>query len=288
MENDRVPDANNVKINSGGDVVVGGHVIGRDQINITIVPAPAGPGESNEKRFDPESNQMGMHLERLVHYVTHEQFIGWLVLCTFGAFLTGGFLWNVANILFGWRFHLGGSGNEPYGLSAFAWGAITISPVMFFALIACSKFLSINRGALIKFTALVTFYAILGGAGALFFYSIGWRRYIEPMQLGYGVQELTIAFIWALIIAMVTSLPFLFLGRVFGDILSVRYLSFQILLAILGTLAGVGLSLVIQRPISEVGQLRGLFAGCGLRLGLFSGVVASMWLNPKKPQPPSA
>lgn len=43
----------------------------------------------------------------------------------------GGVLWQYLCKLYGWPFHLGRAGNEPYGLFAMTWGVVTMLPVFF-------------------------------------------------------------------------------------------------------------------------------------------------------------
>jgi len=188
----------------------------------------------------------------------------------------GGFLWNLLNILLGWVFHLGGSGNEPHGFQAFIWGAISVLPVIFFAGLAGYRHILLDREAWRKFGVVLALYTILGGIGAVIFYDSGIRDSVQMANLGYGTQELIIVSIWALIISVSISLPLLVFSPVFPTILNNRLVFLQIPLSVGLAILAVMASLFIPLPENEVAQLRGFFAAVALRLGLFIAMYFSI------------
>ena len=205
-----------------------------------------------------------------------------VAICAAAGAVTGGFLWNMLNVLLDWTFFLGGSGSEPHGFQAFIWGAVSAFPVISFALLACYKYIPLNRESFGKVPAVISLYTVFGGIGAVIFYDSGFRNYVEAAKLGYGSQEIIIVVVWAAIISTATFLPLLMLNRIFRNILDARRLLLQILLSVIFSFLAVLVSLSVKKPIEEIEQLRGFFAVIALRLGLFMGIVLSISLKPQK------
>ena len=199
-----------------------------------------------------------------------------LILGFFVALCAGGFFWNMLNRLLGWTYYMGGSGNEPHGVHAFIWGAITLFPIICSAMLGCYK-RTLRKGIFFLWGIIILCYAIFGGIAGVLFYDLGFRPYIEPKMFGYGSQELLIVLIWSAIMSGVTFFPFLLVSRVSKRIVNVWYLSLQIPLSVGFSLVGVILSLVIARSITEVNLFRGLLAALALRSGLYMGFVLGLW-----------
>jgi len=201
-----------------------------------------------------------------------------LIVCGILAAVTGGVLWAVINHLFGLEHYMGGSGHEPTGILSLIWGVLVGMPVIFFALVAASAKgsskgspeteaqASPDRNALKK-VHVVILYSLLSGLGAFVFYNSGFRVYLEDFHLSYGVQEMVIAAVYALILSVLPLLALLVLrkqlhmpwwfipsGALFCSVFSA--------LTALSTL-------LVGRPEMEVSQLRGFIVAVVLRLSLF-------------------
>ena len=205
-----------------------------------------------------------------------------VLICGFFGVFVAGFFWTILNNLLLWTYYLGGSGNEPHGFSAFAWGAIAIFPVIFFAYIAFYKDILTTSRLLGKASMVIMLYTIFGGVGALLFYDLGFRNYIEIQKLGYGAQELIIVIIWASVISLLASLPALLLNRVLKEVQNSQFIYIQILLAVVFSFLAVVVSLFFHMPETNVAQLRGFLAGLGLKFGLYIGMALSIFFNPDK------
>jgi len=223
MTKKKKPDSSNVTISSDKDAKINGDVTGRDKItNIFVAIKDASildRSTSDASAPKPLPIRIKLSIDILINYITYQQFAWLVVIAAILSILVGGFSWNILNILLGWKFYLGGSGNEPHGLSAFVWGVVTVFPIISFALIACIKYLSKKERIFLKSSTLVLLYTILGGCGGILFYDLGIRKTIELMQMDYGVQEISIVVLWSFILAATTSIPFLILDRFFKEIL---------------------------------------------------------------------
>ena len=179
-------------------------------------------------------------------------------------------LWNGINRLLGWTCYMGGTGREPRGLAAAVWGISLALPIILLALAARRKAGDPTpRGGRPGTMAICAIYTLSCMVGALAFYNSGLRTDVEGLRLGYGFQELVIAFAFAI---LVSPLPFIAImviwsapeprPRLFAIL---GYSLFPPLLV----LAGVSFTLLIDRPIIELEQLRGFLAGLMLRIGMY-------------------
>ena len=221
---------------------------------------------------------------RIDQQVLEKYFLLLFIVCMALSAIMGGLLWNLLNILLGWTFNSGGSGNEPHGFQAFIWGIISFSPVIFFAGLAGYRYILSKRESLWKFGSVVMLYSIFGGVGAIIFYDLGFRDSIEALNLGYGSQELVIVIIWAFLLSFSISFPLLIFSRYFSDILNFRYIALQTPLSMIFVFLAIIVSLLIHRPENEVAQLRGFFAAVALRLGLFFGMYLAISQKLYKPK----
>lgn len=187
-----------------------------------------------------------------------------ILICGFFALVTGGILWSSLNRILGWQFFMGGSGNEPVGLSSFIWGVLANSPIIVFALVSTRKDTLLTLKNTIY---LIVLYALFSGLGAFIFYNSGLRTFLEQMDLNYGFQEGIIAGVYGFVISSFPLLAFY---------LVLRRVRISLLWRILGIcLPPVATSLtamgtwIINRPELEVAQLRGFAVAMILRLFMF-------------------
>jgi len=199
------------------------------------------------------------------------------LLCAVAAMIGGGVLWNVLNVLVGLPFQSGGSGNEPHGFWSFIWGFVTIFPVAIFAFLAIYGDNLSNWNLIVKCITATVLYAVFGGLGAFMFYDCGFRDYVESLRLKYGSQELIIVVIWSFIISLSTLFPFVLLSPFYKDIINIWYLSLQIILSVGLCFIFTMLYLFNKLPPAQTAQLRGVIAGIALRLGLFLGIILSVY-----------
>lgn len=197
-----------------------------------------------------------------------------IIFSAFLAFTMGGGIWNLSNRLFGWSFYMGGSNNEPHGIFSFYWGFITTVPIPLMCLIV--SFFNIHKSYFWKSLLFIVIYGIFGGLSAVLFYNLDLRGAIETFSFNYALQEVIIAVVWSIIISLITLLPILLFHKLFIEILNGRQLILQIPLAIFFTVLFVSITLLFPWTGEVRSQIRGLFAGTGLRLGLFIGILYSL------------
>jgi hypothetical protein len=258
-----------VEVNAN-NISVGQDVVGRDKIvhieNYYSLPDRSGskpPLESREGRSPA------------VDILLWLLWLLFAMLCAALAVIAGGWLWNITNTLFKWTFYLGGSGNEPYGIAAFVWGAIVAFAISAFAFIAGIWYIPQKQRSFRRISLTVALYTIFGGLGAVLFYGTGVRQWVESANLGYASQELSIAAAWSLILSVLMCLPLLVLPQRV-TVLDKRRVWLQVPLAVILVILAVFLSLNIALPAMQIDQLRGFFAGVALRLGLFLGLLLSI------------
>jgi hypothetical protein len=161
-------------------------------------------------------------------------------------------------------YYMGGSGNEPVGLSSFLWGVLVNTPIIAFALVSIGKNTIHTPKAIIY---LIVSYALLSGLGAFAFYNSGLRAFVEQLHLGYGFQECVIAGFYGF---AVSGLPALALFLVIHGVnmpliqraAGLCLPSFAAALTALSTW-------VINRPELEINQFRGFTIAMILRLVMF-------------------
>jgi TIR domain len=228
-----------------------------------------------------ESNPIKELFFRIDKQITEKYFPYFFIICLGLSAIIGGFIWNIMNILLNWTFQLGGSGNEPHSFQAFIWGVVSFFPVLFFAGLASYRYILSKRESPGKLGIVIMLYVIFAGLGAVVFYDLGFRNYIEALGLGYGTQELVIVSIWAFVISLSISLPLLVFSR-FTAILNARFIFAQIPLSVVLAFLAIIASLFIPKPENEIAQLRGFFAAVALRIGLFIGMYLSISRNSRK------
>ncbi|MGD0859332.1 MAG: hypothetical protein ABR912_08425 [Terracidiphilus sp.] len=223
----------------------------------------------------------------------------WLVAIFAAAATTvGGILWNLlchVMVWMGhceWHYYMGGSGNEPHEMHAFIWGALTLTPVALFAILFTQREKIPDWPAVLKwlgakYLLCVSLYGVLGGLGAHLFYDSGLRPRIEAAKLGGDQQELIIVVLWAGILSAVTylALPgsWLVLRKPEMPFRSMLQIPFAVYLSFFSIL--FFLSVFDFTPRFDI--LRGLVAGCALRLGLYCGLIAAPLIHAKELQPTS-
>jgi hypothetical protein len=176
------------------------------------------------------------------------------------ASLAGGIVWNVLNRVLGWPFFMGGNEAAFGGIYTVVWGVVTNAPIP-------AMLVLLYRGRTgRRLTVMSLVFTLIGGAAAFAFYSSGVRAAIEALGFSYPAQETIIVVIFGLalsvpaLIGAIVALPRVRLTLRHGAVL---------LLPAAATLIAFLLTLTIDRPVSEVVQLRGFVVGFALRLTLF-------------------
>ncbi|MBN1837585.1 MAG: hypothetical protein JW820_17140 [Spirochaetales bacterium] len=186
----------------------------------------------------------------------------------------GGILWNALNRVLGWHYFMGSSDDPLRGLPALAWGLVTTAPIPAPLVFLCTRE---ERGPRVLPALLFT---LFGGVSAVAFFSFGIRSAIETLGLGYALQESVIVILFALLLsvpahlAAVLSMP------------GATHLGRAVLLSLLpaaAALLGLLLTLVVDRPVSEVLQLRGFVVGFVLRLAMFFALYAAFDRSLRRP-----
>jgi hypothetical protein len=183
------------------------------------------------------------------------------------AAVCGGILWNVLNRILGWPYFMGSPGEGLRGMPAFVWGLITTAPIPAPLLLLHRKQ---ERRRMVVPALLFT---LLGGLSALAFYSSGLRGIIEGLGLAYGLQESIIVVVFALFLSVPPyASAVLWPPRPSRAGRSAAAAAAPAAAALTGLLV----TLVIDRPVPEVLQLRGFVVGFTLRLALFFALYAGM------------
>jgi hypothetical protein len=206
-----------------------------------------------------------------------------LILACFAAVL-GGVLWNVLCRVIGWPYHMGGSGNEPHGFHAFVWGLLTLGPIVVLSLLIIRKpqlpdWLSLLKLLATNDSLLIVTYGVLGGFAAVLFYDSGLRKMIESAHLSYPLQELIIVVLWSAVLSSAAYLSFPVVWLITRNIKTIFSPLIQVPLAIGLSFFSVLVFLCFAAYTPMFDQLRGLFAGFALRLGLFCGLIAAPHLS---------
>jgi hypothetical protein len=188
----------------------------------------------------------------------------------FLALVSGGFVWNVINRLFGWTFYMAGG---LHGVYALLWGFITIMPLVFFTILGSFSSKRISKNVFFKLISISFLYSIFAGNGAIIFYDLPFREYFEHLHISYLSREICIVTIWSILISTVSAF---FISLVINDskhLINPTLIYFQIPLTCLMSIIGVMLSSVFQLDVSTQVQIRGLFAAFGFRIGLMIGLI---------------
>jgi hypothetical protein len=192
----------------------------------------------------------------------------WSVL--FGALFAavcGGILWNAMNRILGWPYFMGSTREALRGWHALVWGLVTMAPVP-------APLLLMGPGtARARRVLPAVLFTLVGGASAVLFYSSDIRAAIENLGFGYALQETIVVVIFALALSVPPHLAALVAlqrrPRLARGIVT-------LLVPTAAALLGFLVTLVIDRPVFEVVQLRGFVVGFSLRIAQFFSLYAVM------------
>jgi hypothetical protein len=202
----------------------------------------------------------------------------WLVLGSLVAALVGGILWNVMNRALGWTYFMGSADGAMPAFPALAWGLVTMAPV-----IAPLLFLG-SRDERPRLALAAGLFTVVGGACAVIFYTTGIRAAIVGRGLGYGLQEMLVAAVYALLLSvppLAATLPAL---RGSGRLPRPFRAAVLSLAPAAAVLLGLLATLLVDRPEAEVVQVRGLVVGFALRLTLYVVLAAAFVARPLSPR----
>jgi hypothetical protein len=172
---------------------------------------------------------------------------------------------NALNRILGWPYFMGSSGEALQGWRALVWGLVTMAPIP-------APLLLLGPGtARARRVLPAVLFTLVGGVSALLFYSSGVRAAIENLGLGYVPQETIIVVIFAFVLSVPPHLAALLADRHHSG---VARLMVTLLVPTAAALAGFLVILVIDRPVSEVLQLRGFVVGFSLRIAQFFSLYA--------------
>lgn len=179
----------------------------------------------------------------------------------------GGIVWNALNRVLGWPYFMGSTDEALRGWRALVWGLVTMAPVPAPLLVLGA---ATDRARRVLPAVL---FALLGGVSALLFHSSGVRTAIEGLGLGYARQETIVVLVFALVLSVPPHL---------GALLASRRrprpgrLVVTLLLPTAAALLGFLVTLVVDRPVSEVLQLRGFVVGFALRVAQFFALYVAL------------
>jgi hypothetical protein len=189
----------------------------------------------------------------------------WIILGAVFAAITGGLLWNMLNRILGWPYYMDGADDSLRGFHALVWGLVTTAPIPFALLFPYGR--GMRRGLLMP-ALLVT---LSGALSALVFYSSGLRATVEGLQISYAIQETIIVIGFAACLSL-PALVAAILAAPHRDPSTGREPTRVVAALLLPTAAAVVallVTLMIERPVVEILQLRGLVVGFAFRLALF-------------------
>jgi hypothetical protein len=173
------------------------------------------------------------------------------------AAVSGGLVWNALNCVFGWPYFMGSSGQGLRGWHALVWGVVTMAPI------PAPLLLPGPRQERSRMVLPAILFTLAGVASALLFYSSGIRETIEGLGLGYALREAILVTIFALILSIPPHLAALL---AFRRRRGPARLMLLLLAPTAAALLGFLVTLLVDRPVSEVLQLRGLVVAFALRL----------------------
>jgi len=189
-----------------------------------------------------------------------------VLLAALFAAVVGGIVWNALNRLLGWPYYMGSAGDALRGWHAFVWGLVTTAPV------AAPLFFFGPAAARTRRVVPAILFTLVGAASAPLFYAIGVREAIEGLGFGYAMRESIVVVVYALVLAVPPHLAALAAGRRRPGIAP----WLLILLAPAAALVAVLVTLVVDRPVAEVLQLRGFVVGFALRTAQFVSLFAAL------------
>jgi hypothetical protein len=188
--------------------------------------------------------------------------------CALVAAFSGGALWTLANQAFGWTYYSGSPGNEPYGLSAFVWGLLTLSPLVVIAVLLLRRHVPPRLSLFICLA-----YVITGCFSAWLFYTMGIRAGIASVGFAYELRELVVAVIYAL---MISCPPYIALRLLVKASISFKTTLLHVGLPIVAAFSAVVLTLFIGRPEIEIAAVRGLLVGLSMRSFMYFVIIKTL------------
>lgn len=197
--------------------------------------------------------------------VTESRLPWWLLLGALFAATTGGILWNALNRILEWPYFMDGGNNALRGFHAFLWGGLTT------ASIPVPLFLQ-HRFQCRRFLLPAVLFTVVASLCALVFYTAGIRGAIEGLSFSYAVQELCIVVLFAL---CMSGLPLVAAVLTLPRVRSVSRLLFILVLPTVAAVVSFLVTLIIERPVGELLQLRGFVVGFALRLAMFISLFLS-------------
>jgi hypothetical protein len=166
---------------------------------------------------------------------------------------------------------MGGSGNEPSGISAFVWGLTVGIPIIVFVLLSLRTVKPLSAPfAEFDWRLVGVLYALATGIAGLIFYTGGFRGFIEGYALSHGFQELIIVVVYAFLLSVLPLLAVLALLRF--PKMSRSLLAVVLLAPIIVSVLSVAGTMLVDKPDLEVAQLRGFLVGLTLKLAMFAVV----------------
>jgi hypothetical protein len=201
----------------------------------------------------------------------------WLSLALAGAFfaaMAGGVLWSALNRALGWPYYMGSSDAVLRGFRALVWGAVTTIPI------PLPFFLMYRSGERRRLAAPMAAFALAGSLAGFAFHDLGIRKAIEGAALGYRPQEIVIVLAYSAMLSIPPLLAAsLFLSR--GRLVPRHALVF--LAPVAGSLLGLLFTFLINRPVSEILQLRGFIVGFVMKLLMFTSLIWADRLSLERP-----
>ena len=193
--------------------------------------------------------------------------LGRLTVAVLGALFAGvfgGLVWNVLNSLLGWPYFMGGAELGLRGIPALVWAILTTVPI---PLPLLAQF---RTGQRRRMMVPMAAFVIVGSLAAFSFLMLGIRGAVEAAGLGNPLQEVLIAILYSSTLAIPPLLVAALIasrGR-----LSPRH-ALAILAPVLGTALTVLFLSLINRPASELFQLRGFAVGFVLKLLMYTSLI---------------
>lgn len=183
-----------------------------------------------------------------------------LLLAALFAAVFGGIAWNALNRAIGWPYFMGSAREALRGWRALVWGLVTMAPIS-----AALLLLRPNEGRARRLLPALAF-TLVGTGSALVFHSSGIREAIERLGFGYALQETIVVVLYAFVLSIPPYLAALLAGR---PRISVARFLLSLFAPIAAALLGFLVTLLVDRPVAEILQLRGFVVGFALRLAQF-------------------
>jgi hypothetical protein len=146
---------------------------------------------------------------------------------------------------------------------ALVWGLVTTAPIPLPLLLPGPAVERARRAV-----PAILFWLVSAGC-ALLFYASGIREAVEGLRLGYALQETVLVVIFGLVLSVLPQLAALLVARP-----RPRTWVLALLAPTAAALAGFLVTLLVDRPVPEVLQLRGFVVGLALRFAQFLSLSA--------------